>query len=595
MRTSSLLILLTLFSEAGEAQILRWRSMSPDRTATPAQLGGPGPRKTLLRSHLLIQFAQSILPAQIQALAQLGIQALAYVPDNGLVVSAPDGTDFSALSLRWYGRLLPSEKLSPGVQAALLAQPWVVIEFHRDVPAADARSIALASGLTLREHPALLSNHLLASGSASQLQALAEWDEVEYIFPASDRLIHGETVYPCPGAETTVGSVPQAVPTIGDGWDGPGLGSAALSYAFKSTSVKLPADSAQSEIARAFSEWNKIVQVSFSPSTNPNGPKTIAVLFATYAHGDGYPFDGPGGILAHTFYPAPTNPEPIAGDMHFDDSENWHIGGDVDLFSVALHETGHALGLGHSNDSADVMYPYYKQVTGLAAGDTQAILTLYAAQPGQIAPPGTTPAAPVLGPSIAILSPASSSTYSTTSGTITISGTASDAAGVGYISWTNSTGGNGTAMGNATWSTGPIALQSGANLLTVTVHGLDAKTQTAQLQVNCQAAPISSTPDTTAPTLNITSPTSTTIATTVPSIVFSGTASDNVAVASVSWRSSTAGVGAAIGTTQWSTPEISLVEGINTITITAKDAAGNSSWRAVQVTYRPATSRVVSH
>ena len=158
MRTSSLLILLTLFSQAGEAQILRWRTMQRDRTAAPAQLISPGPRLTLLRSHLLVQFPQRITPDQISALGRRGIQALAYVPDNGLVVSAPDGIDFSSLGLRWYGRLLPSEKLSPGVlEISLLAQPWVVVEFHSDVPMADARSIALASGLTLRDHPALLA------------------------------------------------------------------------------------------------------------------------------------------------------------------------------------------------------------------------------------------------------------------------------------------------------------------------------------------------------------------------------------------------------------------------------------------------------
>jgi len=79
-------------------------------------------------------------------------------------------------------------------------------------------------------------------------------------------------------------------------------------------------------------------------------PRTIDIFFASGAHGDPYAFDGPGGVLAHHFLSAPPNSEPVAGDMHLDAEENWNAGASIDLFSVVLHETGHALGLAHSDN-----------------------------------------------------------------------------------------------------------------------------------------------------------------------------------------------------------------------------------------------------
>jgi hypothetical protein len=46
-------------------------------------------------------------------------------------------------------------------------------------------------------------------------------------------------------------------------------------------------------------------------------------------------------------------------------------------FKLALHEIGHTLGLGHTNDPNDIMYPNVDTAVGLSAGDIAGIQALY--------------------------------------------------------------------------------------------------------------------------------------------------------------------------------------------------------------------------
>jgi len=336
---------------------IRLKSLRQNGAGT-ASLPDVAPKsRTPGRSHLLLQFENSPGDDQLTDLSNRGANVLSYVPDFTLSVSASDDTNFDGLNLRWVGRLYPDERISPDLYGPLSSGVAlsVLVEFYTDVDPNDARAIANETGLVIQENPDLVANHLLLSGSADQLLALASWDEVSYIFPVSSDLIQGMPVQGCAGALTSLGPVGQSILLMGDGWDGPGRGGADLNYTFVHLTEKLPADSAKAEIVSAFSEWAKYAKLTFTPVDDKNAARTVAVLFASGDHGDGYPFDGPFGILAHTFYPFPLNREPIAGDMHFDADENWKIGASVDLYSIALHETGHSLGLGHSEKPGDVM------------------------------------------------------------------------------------------------------------------------------------------------------------------------------------------------------------------------------------------------
>jgi hypothetical protein len=66
-----------------------------------------------------------------------------------------------------------------------------------------------------------------------------------------------------------------------------------------------------------------------------------------------------------------------------------------------------------------------------------------------------------------------------------------------------------------------------------------------------------------------------------------GTASDNVGVVQVSWANDRGGSGICTGTEAWSRSAILLYSGTNIITVTARDAAGNSGSDTLTVIYTP--------
>lgn len=119
-------------------------------------------------------------------------------------------------------------------------------------------------------------------------------------------------------------------------------------------------------------EWGKAVDLQISLSTDLSGDKTIAVQWKPLERSR----------LAQCYYPASMVPEPIAGDMTFNSSSEWISSR---IFEIAVHEAGHALGLGHSEDRDAVMYPYYtpsgRTGTLLSADDIYGVMRLYRTHP----------------------------------------------------------------------------------------------------------------------------------------------------------------------------------------------------------------------
>ena len=161
-----------------------------------------------------------------------------------------------------------------------------------------------------------------------------------------------------------------------------------LRYAFENFTPDLTDGEVVLAVEQAFALWAAYTPLRFSRVPMSAGPEII-IRFAPGDHGDGFPFDGAGSVLAHAFFPSvpPTPPSAIMGDAHFDEAETWTVNvppgaGGIDLVTVAAHEFGHSLGLGHSSVSGALMAPFYGgPFRKVANDDIAGITSLYGGYP----------------------------------------------------------------------------------------------------------------------------------------------------------------------------------------------------------------------
>ena len=190
---------------------------------------------------------------------------------------------------------------------------------------------------------------------------------------------------------------------------GPGLPGGNVTYSFMASGISMAAEGSPNsvavtamaghgvggcffdvEIAAALPIWAALADISFSQVAD-NG----VAFNASGATGDiriaGHAFDGQFGVLAHAYFPPP-NGTTAAGDAHYDTGESWGCvdgSGNLDLGIVAIHETGHSVGLGHEPDGGNpaIMQPFYNPAVPLPlTDDINGIRSIY----GTVPPPTPT-------------------------------------------------------------------------------------------------------------------------------------------------------------------------------------------------------------
>jgi hypothetical protein len=174
--------------------------------------------------------------------------------------------------------------------------------------------------------------------------------------------------------------------------DGTNLGGVS-SNLFATFNAKSATKTWENQILKAAQVWAQQSNINFVVVSDSGAPMGSS----TYEQGDptmgdirigGYNFGS--NSLAAAYQPPPVNNYSIAGDIQFNTGQTFNIGMTYDLFTVAAHEFGHALGLYHSTLVSAMMYPAYTgQKTALSSDDDAGIQAIYGVRPIDVYDMGT--------------------------------------------------------------------------------------------------------------------------------------------------------------------------------------------------------------
>ena len=163
----------------------------------------------------------------------------------------------------------------------------------------------------------------------------------------------------------------------GPKWGSTGLGTAGgiVTWAIDAT---IPA-SFLTVISSAFADWAHYANIQFQEVASTVSSQIDFSLGA---------IDGLNNVLGQTnyFY---SGTQFTSASIEFDSGEGWHVAGSqivsngsVNLFEVALHEIGHAIGLDHYNAAPAVMNAYLDPaVTDLKQPDIDGAQAIYGHAP----------------------------------------------------------------------------------------------------------------------------------------------------------------------------------------------------------------------